>query len=96
MALGERAHVVAQMRLQHVGLEQRVVHHAAQRHAVIGEHVLIVLEVLAELGLICVLEPGPQQSQGAFHAQLRRRAGVVVRKRQIRRPPGLGAKRHAN
>ncbi len=96
MAFGERAQVVAQMRFEHVGLEQRVVRHAAQLNAVIGEHVLIVLEVLAELGFCRVLEPGPQQLQGARDAKLARRAGVIVRERQIRGASRLGAKRHAH
>ena len=96
MAFGERAQVVAQMRFEHVGLEQGVVRHAAKPNAVIGEHVLIVLEILAELRSVRILEPGPQQSERALHAELLRRAGIVVRERQIRRPPRLDAKGHAH
>ena len=46
----EVVHVVRLVRLEHVRLEQRVVRDAGQRDAVVGEHVLVVLDVLPELG----------------------------------------------
>ena len=53
----EADHVVALVALQHVGLEQRVVREAARGDAVAGEHLPVVLRVLADLGLRGVLEP---------------------------------------
>ena len=49
MAPREVVHVVRPVRLEHVRLEQRVVRDAGERDAVVGEHVLVVLEVLPEL-----------------------------------------------
>ena len=49
MAPREVVHVVRLVRFEHIGLEQRVVRDAGQREAVIGEHVLVVLDVLPEL-----------------------------------------------
>src|SRR3989304_4820733 len=69
---------------------------ALARDAVVAEWLLIVLEVLAEFGFRRVFEPGAQQSERALHPQLRRRAGISVRKRQISRPSRLDAKRHAH
>ena len=46
---GEAVQVVRAMRLQNVRLQQGVVRHAAERDAVVGEHVLIVLDVVPQL-----------------------------------------------
>ena len=52
----------------------------------LAKHVSVVLEVLAELGLGAVLQPGPEPFAGAaVRRQLRRRAGVVVRRAAGRR-----------
>jgi hypothetical protein len=50
VALGELLQAVAQVGLEHVALEHGVVGHAAQRDAVVGQHVQVVLDVLAHLG----------------------------------------------
>ncbi len=91
MTGSEAVHVVARVALQHVGLEQRVVRDAPQDNAVVGKHVLVVLDVLAELLALFVLEPGFQHRKRPLDAQLARRAGVVVRERQV----GGGARIHA-
>ena len=53
----EIVHVMRTVRFEHVRLEQRVVRDAGENEAVIGKHVLIVFEVLAELSLCGVGEP---------------------------------------
>ena len=45
----EAFHVVRLVRLQHIRLEQRVVRDALEHEAVIGERMLVVLQVLPEL-----------------------------------------------
>ena len=83
MALRQAVHVVRLVALQHVGLQQRVVAHAAQRDAVVGEHVHVVLHVLPDLGAGRILQPGLQARQRGIEGQLLRRAGVAVRQRQV-------------
>jgi hypothetical protein len=63
---------------EHVGLQQRVVRDAGQRDAVVGEDVLVVLEVLAELGVGVRFQPGLQPRQHFVAAAAGRRAGVAV------------------
>jgi hypothetical protein len=60
MARGEGAEVVRLVGFQHIGLQQRVLDDAAQAHAVVGEDVAVVLEVLAELAVARRFEPGLQ------------------------------------
>jgi hypothetical protein len=51
----------------------------------VGEHVLVVLEVLADLGCWFGFQPGLQARQRFVAGQLRRRAGVVMGERQVGR-----------
>ena len=53
----EIVHVMRTVRFEHVRLEQRVVRDAGENEPVIGKHVLIVFEILAELSLCGVGEP---------------------------------------
>lgn len=46
--LGHVVHVVAQLRLQQVVCYHRVEHLAAERHAIVGEHLEVVLYVLSD------------------------------------------------
>jgi hypothetical protein len=45
------------MHLEYIRLKERVVHAAGKPNVVIGEHVGIELDVLADLSAISVLEP---------------------------------------
>ena len=83
MAHGERVHVVRLVALEHVGLEQRVVHDAGEPDAVVREHVRVVLHVLPELRLAGVLEPGLQPRERRIEVELVRCARVAVRERQV-------------
>ena len=76
---------MAHVAFEHVGLEQRVVRDAPQGDAVVGEHVLVEFDVLAELPVRFALEPRPQDRERRLDAELRRRSGVVVRERHIGR-----------
>ena len=79
-------HVVPLVRLEHVGLQQRVVHDAAQLHAVIGEHVAVVLQVLAELRFGRILQPGLHALQHQLARQLLGRVRIAVRRAEYRPP----------
>ena len=63
--LRQRVHVVAAVRLQHIALQQRVMHDPGQPDAVIGEHVAVVLQVLADLRVVFALQPVAQARQRA-------------------------------
>ena len=79
----EAVHVVRLVRFEHVRLQQRVVRDAAQREAVVGEHVLVVLEVLPELLLRRIGEPRREARQRRGTVELVRRAGVAMRERDV-------------
>ena len=94
---GHRIHVVARRRaVEHVGFDHGVVALAAQRDAVIGEHVHVEFHVRADLGVARVLEQRAQRGEHALALELLRRAGIAVRQRHVRAAPGLGAERDAD
>ena len=84
MAPGETVHIVRPLRLEHVGLQQCVVSNAGQRDAVVGEHVLIVLDVLADFFPGRILEPWFQSPEHVVDRQLREHTRVAVGQRDIR------------
>jgi hypothetical protein len=69
VAQRELAEVVAAhaflARFEHVGLQQRVVRDAGQRDAVVGEDVLVVLEVLADLGVVRRFQPAARRDSAS-------------------------------
>ena len=81
--LGQRLHVVPSMGLQHIRLQQRVVLDALQRDAVIGQHMRVVLEVLADLRMARRLQPWAQLLEHALQPELLRRPRVAVRERDV-------------
>ena len=88
--------VVRLVRLQHVGLQQRILGDARQRDAVVGEDVLVVFEVLTELFVLRAFQPVFQFLQRMFARQLVRRAGIAVRERQVGGLVRLDRKRDAD
>jgi len=64
MALGQLAEVVSAhtgfARFEHVGFQQRIVGDAAQGDAVVGKDVFVVLQMLADLGVLRRFQPGLQ------------------------------------
>jgi hypothetical protein len=89
VALGQRFQAVVAVRFQHVALQQRVVHVATHGDAGVGEHVAVVLDVLAQLVVARVLQPRPQALQHGLQGQLLGRAGVAVGQRHVGRAAGL-------
>jgi hypothetical protein len=90
-------HVVPRRgRVQHVGLEHRVVAHAGERDAAAQQHVRVVLEVMADLRPLRVLEQRLQPRERPLPVELVRRAGVIVREGQVRGLAGFNAERDAD
>ena len=56
---------------------------AAQGDAVVGKDVFVVLQMLADLGVLRRFQPGLQARQRLVDRQLRRRAGIIVGKQQV-------------
>ena len=91
MPCRQGVHVVAFVRFQHIALQQRVVGDAAQIDAVVHQHMPVVLQVLADLGFAGVFQQRLQFRQRGVEVKLSRRAGVVMRQRQISRLAGGNA-----
>ena len=90
MAKRHAFQAVRPVRLQHIAFEHGVVGIAAHGHASAGEHVRVVLDVLADLGGASVLEPRLQLRQHVAERQLLGCAGVAV----VNRDVGRLARRH--
>ena len=95
VAFGQRVHVVAAMRLDDVGLEQRVVRHAGELQPVVGEHMHVVLQVLPHLAMVRALQPRTQRRERRLERELFRHAGVAVRQRDVTGPQRLDRQRQA-
>ncbi len=92
-----RVHVVARGHaVPDVGLEHGVVAHALDVDVVVGQHVGIVLQMLAELGQLRILQQRLQRREHPRARQLFGRAGIVVRERHIGGDTGLDAERDAD
>ena len=96
MAPGEVVHVVGPVRLQNVGFEQCVVGDAGERQSVVGQHVLVVLEVLPQFLSFRIGEPRREPREHAVLRKLFRRPGIPMRERQVARVAGLDRQRHAD
>ena len=70
MAPGKVVHVVQPMRLQHVRLQHGVVCDSGEHDAVVGEHVLVVLDVLPKLFRARILEPRLEPRKDGIQRQL--------------------------
>ena len=92
VAQRQAAQPVRFVHFQHVALQQGVVRVALHLNAVVGEHVAVVLEVLAQLFVSRVLQPGLEAGQHLVTRQLHGRVRVVVCKRDVRSL----ARRHAD
>ena len=73
---------------KHIGLEQGVVRDAGQCDTVVSENMLVVLEMLPDLGVLRAFQPGRKARQNLRARQLLWRTGVSVGERQIRRFTG--------
>ena len=82
---------------EHIGLQHRVVAHAGQLDAVVAQHMRVVLQVMAELGVRCDLSSqGLSCARQLVEIELLGRAGIAMRQRQIGRLAGVDAERHAD
>ena len=70
--------------VEHVGGEHRVVRDPGHRDAVVREHAHVVLEVVADLAPVRILEEGAQRAQHPALVELVRSAGIAVRERHVR------------
>ena len=64
-----------------------------EREAVVGEHMLVVLDVLAELRLRDARRTTARSARARASRQLVGRAGVAMRERDVARAPGLDRER---
>ena len=88
VALGQAGQAVRLVHFEHVALQHGVVRVALHFDAVVGEHVAVVLDVLAQLGLGRVLQPGLQAAPAprrAATARARRRSCAPAECRRPRR-----------
>ena len=76
---------MAAVAFQHIGLQQCVVFYAVKHNVVVGQHMLVVLEVLPDFFDVGIFKQGFDSCQRAVKRQLLRRTGVVVHQRQISR-----------
>ena len=67
-----------------------------ERDAVVGEHVRVVLEMVADLAARRILEHRLQRREHALAVQLLGRAGIVVAQRHVGRDAGLDAEGDAD
>ena len=85
MAFGQTAQAMRLVHLQHIALQHGVVRVALHVDAVVGKHVAVIFNVLAEFGFSRVLKPGLESGQHLVTRQLRRSTGVVVHQGNIGR-----------
>ena len=91
VALRQAGQAVGLVHFKHIALQHGVVHIALRLDAVVGKHMAVVFDVLAQLGVQRAFQPGFEHRQHVFTWQLLRRAGVAVRQRNI----GRLARHHA-
>ena len=96
VASRERLEIVRLVRFEHVRLELGIVRAAGNVDAVIGERVLHVLEVLAELRASRVGEPWCKCVEHLCGTELRRRAGIAMTERNVATAGGFDRKRDAD
>jgi hypothetical protein len=71
VALGQAGQAVGLVHFEHVALQHGVVHVALHFDAVVGEHMAVVFDVLAELVVLAVFQPGLEARQHLVARQLR-------------------------
>ena len=84
------------MRLEDIRFKQGVMHDAAQLHAVIGEDMAIVFQVLPELGHGRVFQPCLQLREHVVARELLGHARIAMRERDVRRHAGLATQGNAD
>ena len=82
--------------LQHIALQHGVVRVALHLDAVVGEHVAVVLDVLAELLSAAIFQPRLELRQHRLNGQLVGRIGIAVGERNVGRLAGRDAEAQAH
>ena len=77
--------------VEHVGFEHRVVAHAGKLDAVVAQDMRVELEMVSCLGARWILEHRPQGREYPRPVELRGRARIVVRERDVGGMTGLAA-----
>ena len=90
--VGKARQPVRLVDFQHVALQHGVVRITLHLNAVVGKHMAVVLDVLAELAPGRIFQPGFEPGQHQVTGKLRRRVRIVVPKRNVSR----GTRRDAN
>ena len=80
---GEVIHVMALGRIQHVGFEHGVMLDTFHLDTVIGKHMGIIFQVLADLADLAVLQQRLKRTQHLVFTQLLRSADIVMSERYI-------------
>ena len=96
VAQRQAGQTVGLVHFQHVALQHGVVHVAAHLDAMVGKHMAVVLDVLAELGRARILQPGPQPLQYLGARQLVGCAGIGMGQRDVGRRPRADAQADAD
>ena len=92
-----RVHVVASGdAVEYIGFEHRVKAHTRKFDTVAGEDVRVVLEVMADLWPLRVLQKSPESCENLVTRQLLGRTRIVVSNRNIGRLAGLNGERQAD
>ena len=96
VAQGQAVHVMGAVRLEHIGFEQRVVHNASQLDAVVGKHMAVVFQVLPDLGLGGIFQPGLEDGQHMLARQRFGRVLIAMRHGDVGGDAGFAAQRDAD
>ena len=83
IARGNRIQTVLRRGVEHIGFEQGIMHHALERNAVIGKHMTIVFQMLADFVLIGIFQPRLEFRQNGIQIQLRHRLHALMRHRHV-------------
>ncbi len=88
--------VVRPVRLDDIRFQQRVVRDSGECKALVGEHMLVVLDVLAELLPLWIRKPRREPPQHARAIELVRHTGVAMSEGDVAGASGFGRERDAH
>jgi hypothetical protein len=83
MAQRQAGQIVRAVGFEHIGLQHGVVRIAAHGDAVVGKHMLVVFDMLAQLLLAGVFQPGLEPGQHHVHIELLGHVHALVAQRNI-------------
>ena len=83
MAQRQAGQIVRAVGFEHIGLQHGVVRIAAHGDAVVGKHMLVIFDMLAQLLPGRILEPGPEPGQHLVQIELLGHVHALVAQRNI-------------